>query len=148
MSLSTLVIHVVPLQISINDSIATITCNDSRAKLDGDEIVLTIPDPQPSDPPAQPRVCFVVDDPSDSMGYDNYLNMSSAPPLERLLAWKRTGTTSRSPEMARGYDFEVVAVAYSVPGTNTQPTATVKIGHGRRRFRIRSPGAGGGSTDY
>jgi hypothetical protein len=143
MSLPTLVIDVVPLQITVSGSTAIITCNDSRARLEGDEIWLTIQDPAPNNPPVQSRVCFVIDDPADTLGYDNYLNMSSAPPLERLVAWKRSGTTSRSPEMARGCDVEVVAVAYSVPGTNADSSATVKVGHGRRRFKIRGPGGGG-----
>lgn len=143
MSLSTQILHTVPIQISINDSIATITCNDPRAKLVGDVIEFTLNYPNPKDPAAQPFVCFVVDDPPDAGGYDNYLNMSSAPPFERLLAWKRSGTTSRSMDMRTGYDYEVVAVAYSVPGTNTQPSASVKIGSGRRRFKIRDSGGGG-----
>lgn len=143
MPLSNQIIHVVPLQVSISGSTAIITCNDPRARIVDDEIEFILNAPNPSDPPAQQRVCFVVDDPPDAGGYDNYFNMSSAPPLERLVAWKRSGTTSRSPEMLTGYDFEIVAVAYSVPQADTQPSTAVKVGHGRRRAKIRDAGAGG-----
>lgn len=147
MALSNQTIHVVPIQVTISGTTAIITCNDPRAQIVGDEIEFTLNPPDPRDPPAQRRVCFVVDDPADAGGYDNYFNMSSATPLERLVAWKRSGNSSRSPEMLTGYDFEVVAVAYSVPQADTQPTAAVKIGHGRRRFKIRDPG-GNGSDIY
>ncbi len=145
MSLTTQILHIVPLQISLDGSTATITCNDPRAKLEGDVIVFSLNYPNPKDPPAQERVCFVVEDLADTGGYDNYFSMSSAPPLERLIAWKRSGTTSRSLEMLTGYDSEVVAVAYSVPQASTQLAEAVKVGSGRRRFKIR--GSGGGGSD-
>ena len=140
---TTLVIHVVPIQISLTGSTASITCDDPRASLVGDEIIFNLNPRNTSDPEAQQRVCFIVQDPADSKGYDNYLNMSSAPPLERLVAWKRSADISRSPEMLPGHDFEVVAVVYSVPQGNSQSSAAVKIGHGRRRFKIRDEGGTG-----
>lgn len=143
MSLPTLLIYVVPLKISLSGTSASITCDDPRAKIVGEEIVFTFNPPNPDDPSASRRVCFVVEDPPDAGGYDNYFNMFSAPPLERLVAWKRSGTTSRSPEMLPGHKFEIVAVAYSVPRADAQPAAAVKVGHGRRRFDITDPGAGG-----
>lgn len=144
MPLSTLVIHVVPIQVTLSGATATITCNDPRAKLEGDEIVFRLDAITSGDPHAQQRVAFVVEDPPDTVLYDNYLNMSSAPPLERLIAWRRTGTTSRSPDLLPGFDFEVVAVAFGVPKPASQPNAAVQIGHGRRRFKIRYTGAPGG----
>lgn len=143
MSLPTLVIHVVPIQVSLTGTTATITCDDPRARIVGEEIVFTLNALDPNDPDAQQRVCFVVQDLADTQGYDNYFNMSSAPPLEKLVAWKRTADVSRSPEMLTGHDFEVVAVAYSVPQPSSQPAAPVKLGHGRRRFKIRYTGAPG-----
>ncbi len=136
-------VHIVPIQVSLSGSTAIITCSDPRARLLGEEIEFTLNPPNPQDPPSQRRVCLVVEDPPDVGGYDNYFNMSSAPPLERLVAWKRVGNTNRSPEMLPGYDFEVVAVAYSVPQDAIQPTTAVKIAHGRRRIKIRDAGAGG-----
>ena len=143
MSQTTLIIHVVPIQVSLTGGSATITCNDSRAALVGEEIEFTLNPLHTLDPAVQQRVRFVVDDPADTTGYDNYLNMSSAPPLERLLAWKRSGETSRSPEMLTGHDFEVVAVAYGVPRAGSRPSTAVQLGHGRRRFKLRDAGAGG-----
>ncbi len=147
MSLTTQLIYIVPIQISLSDSTAIITCSDPRAKIIDGEIVFTLNEPNRNDPPTSRRVCFVVEDLPDAGGYDNYFNMFSAPPLEQLVAWKRSGTISRSPEMLTGHKFEVVAVAYGVPRISTQPSATVKIGHGRRRFVITDPGAGG-ATEY
>lgn len=143
MSLPTLVLHVVPLKIKLNGSSADITCDDPRARIIDGVLHFEFNHPNPKDPRASRRVCFVVEDLPDEGGYDNYFNISSAPPMERLVAWERSGTTSRSPEMLPGHKFEVVAVAYSVPGTGTEPTAAVKVGHGRRRFDISDPGAGG-----
>ena len=143
MSQPTLIIHVVPIQVSLTGSTATITCDDPRAAIVGEEIVFTLNALNPRDPEAQQRVCFVVQDLSDTRGYDNYFNMSSASPLEKLVAWKRAADISRSPEMLPGHDFEIVAVAYSVPQPSSQPAAPVKLGHGRRRFKIRDTGAPG-----
>jgi len=144
MSQTTLIIHVVPIQVSLTGATATITCNDPRAELVGDEIEFTLNPLHARDPAVQQRVRFVVEDPTDTTGYDNYLNMSSGPPLERLLAWRRSGETSRSPEMLAGHDFEVVAVAYGVPRAGSRPSTAVQLGHGRRRFKLRDAGAGGG----
>lgn len=143
MSLSRHVVHVIPLQISLSGSTAIITCADPRVRLVEGTVVFTFNPPNPKDPPAQRRVCFVVEDPQDAGGYDNYFNMFSAPPLERLVPWKRSGTVSRSPELPAGHKFDIVAVAYSVP--QVDPTAAVKVGHGRRRFEITD--AGGGDSD-
>jgi hypothetical protein len=143
MPLPTLIIHVVPIQVTLKGTTATITCRDPRANIINDELVFTLSEPNAGDPAAQQRVSFVVEDPPDSAGYDNYLNMSSAPPLEKLIAWKRTSGTSRSPEMLPGHDFEVVVVAYGVPQPSSPNSAAVKIGHGRRRFKIRDTGAPG-----
>ncbi|HEY0137493.1 MAG TPA: hypothetical protein VGB85_25590 [Nannocystis sp.] len=141
MSQPTLIIHVVPIQVTLTGTTATITCNDPRAALVDDELVFTLNPLDPNDGEAQPRVCFVVEDLPDDRGYDNYFTMSSAPPLEKLVAWKRTAEVSRSPEMLPGHSFEVVAVAYSVP--SSQPAAPVKLGHGRRRIKIYLTGAPG-----
>ncbi len=143
MSLSPFVIHVIPLQISLNGTNAIITCNDPRAKVVEGEIILTLNAPNPKDPPAPRRICFVVEDLADEVGYDNYFNMFSGPPLERLVPWKRSGTVSRSPELLVGRSFEIVAVAYSVPKPDNQLAAPVKVGHGRRRFKLTDTGGGG-----
>jgi len=143
MSLPRLTVHIVPLQIKVNGSSADITCDDPRAKLVEGVLHFQFNPPPPEDPPASRRVCFVVEDLPDAGGYDNYFNISSAPPMERLVPWERIGTTSRSPELPPGHKIEVVVVAYSVPGTGTSPTATVKVGHGRRRFDITDPHSGG-----
>jgi len=143
MSQTTLIIHVVPIQVALTGSTATITCDDPRAAIVGEEIEFTLNPLNTLDPAVQQRVCFVVKDPADTTGYDNYLNMSSAPPLERLLSWRRSGETSRSPEMLTGHDFEVVVIAYAVPGAGSRPSTAVQLGHGRRRFKLRDAGAGG-----
>lgn len=141
MTQPTLIIHVVPIQVSLTGSTASITCADRRAALVGDEIVFTLNTLSTADPVAEQRVCFVVEDPADSRGYDNYLNMSSAPPLERLVAWKRSADVSRSPEMLPGHDFEIVAVVYGVPRGSSQLSAAVNVAYGRARFKIRFTGA-------
>lgn len=144
MPLPTLVIHVVPIQVTLSGTAVTITCTDPRARIVDDELVFELSPLTSGDPTVQQRVSFVAEDPLDTTRYDNYLNMSSAPPLERLVAWKRTGTTSRSPEVTAGADLEVVAVLYSVPQPTSAPSTAVRIAHGRRRFKIRYTGAPGG----
>jgi len=143
MSLATQTIHVIPLQVSVKETTVTITCNDPRARLVGDVIEFTLNYPNAKDPATQELICFIVEDPADAGGYDNYLNMSSAPPFERLIPWKRNGTTSRSLDMRTGYDYEVVAVAFSLPGTNTHPSASVTVGSAQRRFKLAGSGGGG-----
>ncbi|MBL9106813.1 MAG: hypothetical protein JNL82_38215 [Myxococcales bacterium] len=140
MPLENLLIHVVPLQVSFSGDAAVITCNDTRAEVVNDELVFTFTNP-PALPVVTQRVRFVVEDPTDSAEYDYYLNMLSAPPGERLDAWRRSGDVSSSLEMGAGHDFEVVAIVYGIPKAN--PTTPVKIAHGRRRFKIRNPGAPG-----
>lgn len=144
MPLSNRLIHIIPLQISIKGSNAIITCNDPRARIVEDELELRLNSQNADDPPAEQRVCFTVEDLPNADRYDHYFNVSSAPPLERLEAWKRTGSTSQSPEFRVGYDYEIVVVSYAVPHASTDPNATAKTGHGRRIARVRDPGASGG----
>jgi len=144
MSLSRYVLHVIPLQISLSGATANILCADPRVRLVEGTLVFTFNPPNPRDPPAPRRVCFVVADPLDAGGYDNYFNLFSAPPLDKLVPWKRSGTLSRSPELPAGHKFDIVAVAYSVPQQGTQASAAAKTGHGRRRFEITDSGGEGG----
>ena len=141
MPLSKFLIHVVPIQVTVSGSTAIITCADERAEIVNGEIVFTLDDTGL----VHQRIRFVTEDPPDTSTHDNYLHMASAPPLERLVAWKRSGNVSRSPEMTPGHDFEVVAVAFSVPQKGSDPNTPVDIGHGRRRFKIRGTGAPGGN---
>lgn len=140
MPLQNLIVHVVPLQVAFSGDNAVITCSDARATIVNDELVFTFTDP-PILPTVPQRVRFVVEDPTDSSTHDYYLNMSSAPPLERLIAWRRDTNISVSPEMNAGHDFEVVAIVYGIP--NTDLSTPVQIAHGRRRFKIRDTGAPG-----
>lgn len=142
MPLQNLIVHVVPIQVTFSGDIATITCNDPRAHIVNDELVFTFAKPPPNITLVPQRVRFVVEDPTDSITHDYYLNMLSAPPLERLHAWKRNADVSVSPEMAAGHDFEVVTIVYGIPKTEAEG-ASVKIAHGRRRFKLRDPGAPG-----
>ncbi len=140
MSLAKYVVHTIPLQISLSGTSANITCNDPRVRIVEGAIVFTFNPPNPKDPPAQRRVCFVVADPPDAGGNDNYFNMFSAPPLEKLVPWKRSGTISRSPELPAGHKFDIVAVAHSMPQLAAQATSAV----GRRRLEITDAGGEGG----
>lgn len=144
MPLPTLVIHVVPIQITLNGTTVTIRCDDPRASVVDDEIVFTLDDLGPDHPAEQQRVSFVAEDPADTSQYDYYLNVSSAPPLERLVAWKRNGSVSRSPEFLPGAILEVVAVVYGVPQPTSPTNAPVKVGHARRRFKLVGNGGSGG----
>lgn len=145
MPLQSLTVHVVPIQVTLTGDTATITCSDSRAQIVDDEIVFTFTEQSLLTPLVPQRVRFIVEDPTDTNIHDNYLNMSSAPPLERLVAWKRNANVSVGPEMAAGHDFEVVAIAFGIPQPQTQPGTAVQIGSGRRRIKIRNPGAPGGN---
>lgn len=141
MPLPTLVIHVVPLQVKLIGTTISITCDDPRARIVDGELVFELNEPNPKDPEAQHRVSFVVEDPADTSKYDYYLNLSSAPPLERLVAWKRSGTTSRSPEFLPGAKIEVVAVLYGVPQPTSPASSAVQVAHNRRRVILTDPGA-------
>lgn len=125
MSLARIVVHTIPLQISISGTSANITCNDPRARIVEGALVFTFNPPNPKDPPARRRVCFVVADPPDADGNDNYFNMFSAPPLGKLVPWKRSGTTSRSPELPTGHKFDIVAIAHNIPWRDAQTTRAV-----------------------
>lgn len=144
---TTLIIHIVPIQVSFTGSTVSITCDDPRATPSGEEIEFNLTPLGPRDLHVHQRVRFVVQDPNDSPNFDNYINMFSGPPLGQLVAWKRKADVSRSPKMSPGHDFDIVAVAYSAPQGGSQSGAPVKIGRGRRRLKIRDSG-GDGNIKY
>ena len=140
---NTLIIHVVPLQVSVSGSTVCITCDDPRARIVNEEIEFNLTPLGPGELHAKQRVRFVVQDPSDPSGSDKYLDMSSGPLLGDLVAWKRKGGLSRSPKLRAGQNIQVVAVAYRGPRGGAQASEPVKLGRGERRIRIRGTGGDG-----
>ena len=79
-------------------------------------------------------------DPPDPRGYDDYFNMYSAPPLERLRGWTKVEAVSTSPNLLPGRDYELIVVAFREPRANNTSGASVQVRHGRRRLKIRYEG--------
>ncbi len=136
------IIHVVPLQIEYSGDQAIIRCIDGRARInDAGELVFELKQPAVGEPTVNQMIRFTATDPPDLNGYDDHLNMYSAPPLERLKVWVKADETSTSPNLMPGCDYELVVVAFGEPSAVT-PSAAVRIRHGRRRLKVRYEGAG------
>lgn len=136
------ILEILPLQLSLRPDLGVdIVCDDPCACLDEATGILTIslPVARKSPKPGKEAVPLVVNDLAPFGGFHYYVSMYSGAGADELVAWKRDGKASRSPDLGAPAVVEVWATVLAVPQGNP---AGARVYKGRRNVKVDYQGGG------